>query len=185
MLFDVVGSKSAKETPDIPIVVASEAVTAIRYQVLTDEGIQYLILPLHPRDTAGWHIMRRAVHTHCADRIRAEWTRLCSTLLRRIFRDRQGRVQKQTLANLLALPDVAIEVLRAWLAGGCAPPVTGGAIEIPPSRHHGAVAAVQTAFEQLGFVQMVSSTRLRQRDLVCAMVATRILRPHSKLATTR
>ncbi len=38
-----------------------------------------------------------------------------SKLLRRSFRDDQGRVQKKTLANLSHLPDSAIDLLRAHL----------------------------------------------------------------------
>lgn len=36
-----------------------------------------------------------------------------SKLLRRSFRDDQGRVQKKTLANLSHLPDAAIDLLRS------------------------------------------------------------------------
>ncbi|MGH3798566.1 MAG: hypothetical protein ACRDTD_00250 [Pseudonocardiaceae bacterium] len=38
-------------------------------------------------------------------------------LLRRSYRDEQGRPQKETLANLSALPDDAIEALRKVVAG--------------------------------------------------------------------
>jgi hypothetical protein len=39
-------------------------------------------------------------------------------LLRRSYRDEQGRPRKETLANLSALPEVAIEVLRGLFTRG-------------------------------------------------------------------
>ena len=39
--------------------------------------------------------------------------------------------------------------------------------------------------QRLGFEPLVASRRSRERDLVCAMVAARIIAPHTKLATTR
>jgi len=41
-----------------------------------------------------------------------------------------------------------------------------------------------TAMRRLGFSRLISSRYSRQRDLVVAMVAARILEPKSKLATT-
>ena len=60
-----------------------------------------------------------------------------------------------------------------------------GGVEILASRSLGAVAAVRDAFHQLGFENLIASRPSHQRDLVCAMVAGRIIRPHTKLATTR
>src|ERR1700692_142671 len=39
--------------------------------------------------------------------------------------------------------------------------------------------------KQLGFASLVAAKSCRERDLVLAMVAARILAPHTKLATTR
>jgi hypothetical protein len=47
------------------------------------------------------------------------------------------------------------------------------------------VQAVALAMQRLGFSSLVASKPSRERDLVCAMVAARILAPHTKLATTR
>jgi len=50
---------------------------------------------------------------------------------------------------------------------------------------HGHVQAVRTAMDRLGFERLIGSRPSRERDLVCAMVAARIIAPHTKLATTR
>ncbi len=105
-------------------------------------------------------------------------------LLRETYVDPQGKVQKRTLASLNALDDRAIELLRGHLAGQTF--VTADqAFRIDSSRIHGPVLAVLRAFEHLGIPRLISSTASRQRDLVCAMIAARIIQPHAKLATTR
>jgi hypothetical protein len=53
------------------------------------------------------------------------------------------------------------------------------------SKAHGHAEAVLTAMRRLGFSGLINSRPSRQRDLVAAMVAARILKPQSKLATTR
>ena len=106
-----------------------------------------------------------------------------SKLLRQSYR-KDGKVQKRTLANLSHLDDTAIALLQGHLKGKTFIEATSG-VEILSSRCHGAVAAVTTVFDELGFQQLISSRPSRERDLVCAMVAGRIIRPHTKLATTR
>ena len=108
-----------------------------------------------------------------------------SKLLRQSYR-KDGKVQKRTLAtNLSHLDDGAIALIQGHLRGKTFIEAQGGGVEILASRSHGAVAAVTGAFHELGFANLVSSRPSRQRDLVCAMVAARIIRPHTKLATTR
>ena len=107
-----------------------------------------------------------------------------SKLLRQSYR-KDGKVQKRTLANLSHLDDRAIALLQGHLKGRAFVEATGGGVEILGSRSHGAVAAVTGAFRELGFRNLIASRASRQRDLVCAMVAGRIIRPHTKLATTR
>lgn len=53
------------------------------------------------------------------------------------------------------------------------------------SRAHGPTEAVLTTMRRLGFFQLINARPSRERDLVVAMVAARILKPQSKLATTR
>ncbi len=106
-----------------------------------------------------------------------------SHLLRRSYRE-DGKVKNQTLANLSHLPDHVIELIRQGLRGQTLRPVEQS-FEIVRSAHHGHVHAVLTTLKRLGFEDLVASRPSRQRDLVVAMVAARILEPASKLATTR
>jgi hypothetical protein len=104
-------------------------------------------------------------------------------LLRESYRE-GARVHKRTLANLSALSDEQILAIRAVLRGEQLGPVAGR-FEAIASRSHGHVQAVRVAMRRLGFESLVASRPSRQRDLVCAMVAARVLAPHTKLATTR
>jgi len=104
-------------------------------------------------------------------------------LLRESYRE-NGKVKSRTLANLSSLPPHSIEVLRRSLQGESL--VSTNAFEIVEngSPAHGHVDAILTAMSRLGFSRLICSRRSRQRDLVVAMVAARILEPKSKLATT-
>ncbi len=104
-------------------------------------------------------------------------------LLRESYRD-GARVRKRTLANLSSLADEQIFAIRAVLRGEQLGPVAD-CFEIRASRAHGHVQAVRVAMQRLGFESLLGSRPSRQRDLVCAMVAARIIAPHTKLATTR
>jgi hypothetical protein len=104
-------------------------------------------------------------------------------LLRESFRE-GSKVRKRTLANLSALPDEQIFAIRAVLRGEKLHPVNE-LFEVIESRPHGHVEAVRVAMQRLGFESLVASRRCRERDLVCAMVAARIIAPQTKLATTR
>lgn len=106
-------------------------------------------------------------------------------LLREGYRE-DGKVKTRTLANLSKLPAAAIAVLRQVLQGKTMVPADE-LFEIVEdgSRTHGHVEAVLTAMRRLGFPALIHSRPSRQRDLVVAMVAARILSPQSKLATTR
>ena len=106
-------------------------------------------------------------------------------LLREGYRE-GGKVKTRTLANLSNLPAEAIAVLRQVLKGKQMVS-TDEAFEIVEdgSRAHGHAEAVLTAMRRLGFSGLINSRPSRQRDLVVAMVAARILKPQSKLAMTR
>lgn len=104
-------------------------------------------------------------------------------LLRRSFRE-DGKVKNETLGNLSHLPEPLIEIVRRGLRGESFTPVAEH-FEIVRSRSHGAVQAVQAAMKALGFESLIASRASGERDVVCAMVAARILAPHTKLATTR
>ena len=104
-------------------------------------------------------------------------------LLREGYRE-GGKVRTRTLANLSKLPPEAIAALRQVLKGETLIKADD-AFEALSSLHHGHVQAVLTAMRRLGFSQLIASRPSRQRDLVVAMVAARILEPDSKLGTTR
>ena len=104
-------------------------------------------------------------------------------LLRESYREGK-KVRKRTLANLSALSDEQIEAIRAVLAGQSVRPIEQ-LWQTIRSRPHGAVQAVRVAMQKLGFESLTASRSSPERDAVCAMVAARILSPHTKLATTR
>jgi hypothetical protein len=104
-------------------------------------------------------------------------------LLRESYRE-GGRVHKRTLANLSSLSDEQILAIRAVLRGEQLGPVAE-CFEVIASRAYGHVQAVVVAMQRLGLESLLASRASRQRDLVLAMVASRILAPHTKLATTR
>jgi len=104
-------------------------------------------------------------------------------LLRESYREGK-KVRKRTIANLSTLSDEQIEAIRAVLAGHTVRPVEE-LWQTTRSRSHGAVQAVRVAMQRLGFESLIASRSGPERDAVCAMVAARILAPHTKLATTR
>lgn len=106
-----------------------------------------------------------------------------SHLLQRSYRE-DGKVKHETLANLSHLPVEIVASIRAQLKGERL--VAADALFVPVgSKPHGHVRAVLGAIRALGIPGLVSSTSSRERDLVVAMIAARILFPDSKLATTR
>ena len=104
-------------------------------------------------------------------------------LLRRSYRE-GGSVKNETLGNLSHLPDDLVEIIRRSLQGETFVPL-GQAFEITCSRPHGHVQTVALAMQRLGFASLIASKPCRERDLVLAMVASRIVAPQTKLATTR
>lgn len=107
----------------------------------------------------------------------------CTHLLRRSYRE-DGKVKNETLGNLSHLPDSVIDLIRRSLKGEKFVPA-GETFEIRSSRAHGHVQAVSLAMRRLGFASLLSSKPCRERELVLAMVASRIIAPATKLATTR
>ena len=107
----------------------------------------------------------------------------CTHLLRRSYRE-DGKVKNETLGNLSHLPDSVIELIRRSLQGETFVPA-GQVFEISSSRAHGHVQAVALAMQRLGFASLLATKPCAERDLVQAMVASRILCPATKLATTR
>jgi hypothetical protein len=106
-----------------------------------------------------------------------------SVLLRNSYRE-DGKVKKQTLANLSHLPEPLIELIRGWLRGERFLSA-GEAISIRRSLPHGHVAAVLGMARSLGLPALLDRAPSRSRDLALGMVTARILAPCSKLATAR
>jgi transposase len=104
-------------------------------------------------------------------------------LLRRSYRE-DGTVKNETLGNLSHLPDALIDIIRRSLLGETFVPLAQ-TFEIARSRAHGHVQAVAAAMQRLGFASLIAAKSCRERDLVLAMVAARIVAPSPKLATTR
>jgi hypothetical protein len=104
-------------------------------------------------------------------------------LLRRSYRE-GGKVKNETLGNLSHLPDELVDIIRRSLQGETFVPL-GQAFEITRSRAHGHVQAVETAMQRLGLASLIAAKPCRERDLVLAMVSSRIVAPQTKLATTR
>ena len=104
-------------------------------------------------------------------------------LLRRSYRE-GGTVKNETLGNLSHLPEALIEIIRRSLQGETFVPLAQAWV-ITASRAHGHAHAVAAAMQRLDFASLVGAKPSPERALVLAMVAARILAPHTKLATTR
>jgi hypothetical protein len=104
-------------------------------------------------------------------------------LLRRSYRDEQGRPRKETLANLTGLPAESIEALRATLKGRTLVDA-GAAFEVERSVPHGDVAAAHVMASKLGLRELLGPASA-ERDLAYALVLSRAVRPKPKLATAR
>lgn len=104
-------------------------------------------------------------------------------LLRESLREGK-KIVKRTLANLSALSLSQAEAIRAVLKGQPLAAVDE-VFEIIQSRAHGAVNAITLAMGRLRLSALLGREPGRERDLVLAMIAARVLDPQSKLATTR
>ena len=98
---------------------------------------------------------------------------------------REGKkVRKRTVANLTHWPAPKIEALRLRLHDvPLVPPQSMFAVE--HSLPHGAVEAIVGIMRQLNLDALIASKACRERQLVLAMIAERLLHPSSKLGTTR
>ncbi len=108
-----------------------------------------------------------------------------TSLLRESYR--QGtRVRKRTLGNISKLPTDQIEAIRRILKGEKLVSMHDlFEVVADGTRHHGHVEAVLVAMRRLAFDRLLGSRPSRQRDLIVAMVAARVLQPQSKLSTAQ
>jgi hypothetical protein len=106
-----------------------------------------------------------------------------ATLLRRSYRQ-DGKVKKETLANLSHLPVEAIDAIRAVLAGETVMNVQD-AFEIERSLPAGHVNAALTMARRLDLSKLLDRSPCRERDLCMAMILGRVIGPGSKLGMVR
>src|SRR3954468_6686258 len=106
-----------------------------------------------------------------------------SYYLRRSFRQ-DGKVKHETLGNLSDLPPHLIDLISRSLKGETFVPAAE-AFRILRTRPHGHVEAILRMIRRLGLDSLITPGPSRQRDLVLAMIAERLLFPCSKLATPR
>jgi len=102
-------------------------------------------------------------------------------LLRESFRE-DGRVRKRTLANLSAWPTPLVEGFRTLLKGGVA--VAADAVCVRRALPHGHAAAVLGTMRAIGLDRLLGQPS-DQRLAALALIASRLIAPASKLATTR
>lgn len=104
-------------------------------------------------------------------------------LLREGWREGKKTV-KRTLANISDWPLPKVETLRKLLRDE---PLISPDDLFTTERTlpHGHVEAVLGTIRKFGLDSIISSKRCRERDLVLAMIAERLIHPCSKLATTR
>jgi hypothetical protein len=112
-----------------------------------------------------------------------------AVLLRESWRE-NGKTQKRTVGNLSSLPDETVEAVRSALKGDAVPAALAIAepekmLEITNVRQHGHVAAIVAMLKRSGLLSAIDRKPSRQRDIVVAMIADRLLHGDSKLATAR
>ena len=105
-------------------------------------------------------------------------------LLRESYRE-GGKVRKRTLCNLSDWPAAHIEGLRGVLKGGTVIAAERNAFTVTRTLPHGHVAAALGAARKIGLDRILGMDGDRCRDLVLALLVSRILDPASKLATAR
>ena len=105
-------------------------------------------------------------------------------LLRESYRQ-GGKVCKRTLCNLSDWPPAYIEGLRGVLKGGTVISPERDAFAVIRSLPHGHVAAALGTARKIGLDRILGPDGNRCRDLVLAMIVSRILEPTSKLAAAR
>jgi hypothetical protein len=103
-----------------------------------------------------------------------------SVLVRRTYRDGK-KVRHETLANLSKLPAEVIAAVEATLKGQTLV-AAGSEFTLARSLPHGDVAAVVAMAHKLGLATLLGSP-CRARDLVVALIISRVVRPKPKLST--
>jgi hypothetical protein len=103
-----------------------------------------------------------------------------SVLVRRTYRDGK-KVRHETLANLSKLSPEVIAAVEATLKGQTLV-AAGSEFTLARSLPHGDVAAVAAMAHKLGLAALLGPP-CRARDLVVALIISRVVRPKPKLST--
>ena len=112
-----------------------------------------------------------------------------AVLLRESWRE-NGKTRKRTVGNLSSLTDETVEAVRSALKGDVVPAALAIAepekrLEITNVRQHGHVAAIVAIIKRSGLLLAIERKPSRERAIVVAMIADRLLHGDSKLATAR
>ena len=107
-----------------------------------------------------------------------------SVHLRRTFREDE-KVKHETLGNLSDLPRELIELMGQRLAQNEPLSDIGEKLTIQRSQPYGNVKAVLMTLHNIGMVQLIASRPCRERYLVNALIADRVISPGSKLSCSR
>jgi transposase len=105
-------------------------------------------------------------------------------LLRESYRE-NGKVRKRTLCNLSDWTTAHVEGLRGVLKGGTVIAPDRDAFTVTRSLPHGHVGLALGTARKIGLDTILGPEGNRCRDLVLAMLITRIIDPGSKLAAAR
>jgi transposase len=104
-----------------------------------------------------------------------------TTLIRRTFREGK-KVKHETIANISKLPQDLIESIKLRFRTGQPLVNADDHFSIERTLPHGNVAAVLGTMKKLGVDKLLAHRPCRERQLVLAMIADRILSPGSKLS---
>ncbi len=112
-----------------------------------------------------------------------------AVLLRESWRE-NGKTKKRTVGNLSSLPEKTIEAIRSALKGDLVPASMAidepqKSLDITDVRQHGHVVAIVAMLKKSGLLLAIDRKPSRERDIVVAMIADRLLHGDSKLATAR
>ena len=94
-----------------------------------------------------------------------------------------GKVKKRTVGNISHLPAPIIAGVRAMLAGEQL--INVASLSTERTLPHGHIEAVLAMMRRLQIAPLLDRASSKQRDLVLAMIAQRMITPGSKLFTTR
>src|SRR5258708_14164313 len=130
------------------------------------------------RRAGAMHVDTIRSHQRAADGTVREYR---PYLLRHSFRDEQGRPRKETLANLTALPDAALEAVRKVLRGE-ALVAASEAFEVERSVPHGNAAAAHLMAAPLGLRGLLGPA-CREPDIAYALIVSRAGRRGPRLCT--